>query len=764
MSCHAHEKTESDNACCHGTPKPAEASSCCHAEPAPTAHSCCGGGHGAASSGKAVMTGKPEGAGAGYICPMCPSVWSLEPDSCPMCGMALEPEMITRDTPPNPEYLDMRRRFAIGLALTLPVFVLAMGEMVPGLKELVAGSWNPWVQAVLASPVVLWVGFPFFERGWSSLKSGHFNMFTLIALGTGAAYLYSLAGLLLPDLFPDGFRGEGGAVGLYFESAAVIITLVALGQVLELGAREKTSDALKALLGLAPLTARRLTADGGDEEIDIERIAVGDRLRIRPGERIPVDGRLQEGNGSVDESMLTGEPLPVEKAAGDALVGGTLNGNATLVMEAEKVGRDTMLARIVAMVADAQRSRAPVQKVADAVAGYFVPAVVLSAVVAFAVWALAGPEPALAHGVIAAVSVLIIACPCALGLATPMSIMVGAGRGAAAGILIRDAEAIEGFEKVDTLVVDKTGTLTEGRPELVDMVSAGPDSSEILRLAAAVESGSEHPLSAAVLRAAEAREVPFRPASDVSAEAGLGLKGAVDGLAVAAGSARFMEQLGIDVAPLADRADRLSGSGATLLYVARDGALAGLIGVRDRVKDGAKEAVADLKRDGIRVVMASGDNPKAAEAIGRELGIDEVRGGLMPADKADLVAELKRKGRIVAMAGDGINDAPALALADIGIAMGNGTDIAKESAAVTLVKGDVRGLVKARHLSRATMANIRQNLFFAFVYNALGVPVAAGVLYPLLGLTLSPMLAAAAMSLSSVSVISNALRLRSAKL
>jgi len=751
MSCHAHEKSETKSSCCHSAARPAETS-------------CCGHGGGGSSSGKAVVTGKPEGAGPGYICPMCPSVWSPEPDNCPMCGMALEPEMISLDTPPNPEYLDMRRRFAVGALLTLPVFVLAMGEMVPGLDRLVAGAWNPWVQAVFASPVVLWVGFPFFERGWTSLKSRHFNMFTLIALGTGAAWLYSLAALLLPDLFPDGFRGEDGTVGLYFESSAVIITLVALGQVLELGAREKTSDALKALLGLAPRTARRLTADGGDEEIDIEAIEVGDRLRIRPGERVPVDGRLLEGTGSVDESMLTGEPLPVEKNAGDPLVGGTLNGNATLVMEAERVGRDTMLSHIVAMVADAQRSRAPVQKVADAVAGYFVPAVVLSALAAFVIWALVGPEPALAHAVIAAVSVLIIACPCALGLATPMSIMVGAGRGAAAGILIRDAEAIEGFEKVDALVVDKTGTLTEGRPEMVDMASAGPDGPEILRVAAAVESGSEHPLSAAILRAAEKRSVVFSPAHDVVAETGMGLKGTVDGAVVAAGSARFMETLGLDVSPLAEQADRFSGAGATLLYIGRDDRLLGLIAVRDRVKDGARDAVAELKRDGVRVIMASGDSPKAAAVIGRELGIDEVYGGLMPADKAELVADLKAQGRTVAMAGDGINDAPALALADIGITMGTGTDIAKESAAVTLVKGDIRGLVKARHLSRATMRNIRQNLFFAFIYNALGVPIAAGVLYPVLGITLSPMLAAAAMSLSSVSVISNALRLRTVKL
>ncbi|WP_420405516.1 copper-transporting P-type ATPase [Nisaea sp.] len=753
MSSHAHKKIETESSCCHG-----------ESSPAPAAHACCGHGGGGKSSGKAVTTGKPEGAGAGYICPMCPGVWSPEPDNCPICGMALEPEMIARDTPPNPEYIDMRRRFAVGALLTLPVFILAMGEMVPGLDRLVAGTWNPWLQAVLATPVVLWVGFPFFERGWNSLKSGHFNMFTLIALGTGAAWIYSVAALLLPDMFPDGFRGADGTVGFYFESAAVIITLVALGQVLELGAREKTSDALKALLGLAPLTARRLTADGSDEEVEIDVIEVGDRLRIRPGERIPVDGRVLEGAGSVDESMLTGEPLPVEKNAGEALVGGTLNGNATLVMEAERVGRDTMLSHIVAMVADAQRSRAPVQKVADAVAGYFVPAVVLSSLAAFAVWALVGPEPALAHGVIAAVSVLIIACPCALGLATPMSIMVGAGRGAAAGILIRDAEAIEGFEKIDTLVVDKTGTLTEGRPEIVDLASAGPESEEILSLAAAVESGSEHPLSAAVLRAAQNRSVAYEPAKGVVAETGMGLKGTVDGAVVAAGSARFMEALAVDVTALAEQADRFSRSGATLLYVAKNETLIGLIAVRDRVKAGAEEAVADLQKDGIRVVMATGDNPQAAAAIGRELGIKDVRGGLMPADKAELVSDLKAEGRIVAMAGDGINDAPALALADIGIAMGTGTDIAKESAAVTLVKGDIRGLVKARHLSRATMRNIRQNLFFAFIYNALGVPVAAGVLYPVLGVTLSPMLAAAAMSLSSVSVIGNALRLRTAKL
>lgn len=753
MSCHAPEKAEAPDSCCHvPAEKPASA--------------CCGHSHGGGvSSGKAVMTGKPEGAGPGYICPMCPTVWSPEPDSCPMCGMALEPEMITRDTPPNPEYLDMRRRFWVGAILTVPVFILSMGEMVPGLAELVAGPWNAWIQAVLATPVVLWVGLPFFQRGWTSLRTGHFNMFTLIAIGTGAAYLYSLAGLLLPDLFPEGFRGAGGLVGLYFESAAVIICLVALGQVMELGARERTSDALKALLGLAPETARRLTSDGDDEEIGVGDIREGDRIRIRPGERIPVDGRLLEGSGAVDESMLTGEPLPVEKNAGDSLVGGTLNGRSTLVMEVETVGQDTVLSRIVAMVAEAQRSRAPVQKIADAVAGYFVPAVVVSSMVAFVVWALFGPEPALAHGVVAAVSVLIIACPCALGLATPMSIMVGAGRGASAGILIRDAEAIEGFEKIDTLVVDKTGTLTEGRPDMSDIATVADASEDrVLGLAAALERGSEHPLAAAVIRAAREREISVEHAADVEAQAGLGLHGLVDGTQVAAGSARFMETLNVDISMLVEAAETFSETGATLLYVAYDGAAIGLLAVRDRIKDGAAQAVADLGREGIRVVMASGDNPKAAAVIGVELGIAEVRGGLMPSDKADLVRDLKAAGRIVAMAGDGINDAPALALADIGIAMGNGTDIAKESAAVTLVKGDVRGLVKARRLSRATMRNIRQNLFFAFIYNALGVPIAAGLLYPLFGLTLSPMLAAAAMSLSSVSVISNALRLRSAKL
>ncbi|WP_226886513.1 copper-transporting P-type ATPase [Nisaea nitritireducens] len=753
MSCHAPEKAEAPKSCCHAVvEKPVSA--------------CCGHGHGGGvSSGKAVMTGKPEGAGPGYICPMCPSVWSPEPDSCPMCGMALEPEMITRDTPPNPEYLDMRRRFWIGAVLTVPVFILSMGEMVPGLAELVAGPWNAWIQAVLATPVVLWVGFPFFQRGWTSLRTGHFNMFTLIAIGTGAAYLYSLAGLLLPDLFPEGFRGAGGHVGLYFESAAVIICLVALGQVMELGARERTSDALKALLGLAPETARRLTDGGDDEEVGVDDIREGDRIRIRAGERIPVDGRLLEGTGAVDESMLTGEPLPVEKNVGDSLVGGTLNGRSTLVMEVETVGQDTVLSRIVAMVAEAQRSRAPVQKIADAVAGYFVPAVVLSSVAAFVAWALLGPEPALAHGVVAAVSVLIIACPCALGLATPMSIMVGAGRGASAGILIRDAEAIEGFEKIDTLVVDKTGTLTEGRPDMSDIATVADASEDrVLGLAAAIERGSEHPLAAAVIRAARERDIAVQHAEGVETEAGLGLRGLVDGTPVAAGSARFMETLNVDISMLAEAAERFSEAGATLLYIAHDGAAIGLLAVRDRIKVGAAEAVADLGRDGIRVVMASGDNPKAAAVIGAELGISEVHGGLMPSDKADLVRDLKAAGRTVAMAGDGINDAPALALADIGIAMGNGTDIAKESAAVTLVKGDVRGLVKARRLSRATMRNIRQNLFFAFIYNALGVPVAAGLLYPLFGLTLSPMLAAAAMSLSSVSVISNALRLRSAKL
>ena len=754
MSCHEPVKSDASGACCHSAAvKPVSA--------------CCGHGHGRAgiSSGKAVVTGKPEGAGAGYICPMCPSVWSPAADSCPMCGMALEPEMITRDTPPNPEYLDMRRRFWIGAALTLPVFILSMGEMAPGLSDLLAGPWNAWIQAVLATPAVLWVGFPFFQRGWTSLRTGHFNMFTLIAIGTGAAYFYSLTALLLPDLFPAGFRGSDGHVGLYFESAAVIICLVALGQVMELGARERTSDALKALLSLAPETARRLTDSGDDEEIGLDDIRQGDHIRIRPGERIPVDGHLLDGAGTVDESMLTGEPLPVEKNAGDSLVSGTLNGRSTLVMEVVTVGQDTVLSRHRRNGGRGTEKPRAGAAVADAVSGYFVPAVVLSSIAAFVAWALLGPEPALAYGVVAGISVLIIACPCALGLATPMSIMVGAGRGASAGILIRDAEAIEELERVDTLVVDKTGTLTEGRPDMSDIVTVGDAGEDrVLCLVAAIERGSEHPLAAAVIRAARERGVPVVHAAGVEVEAGLGLRGRVDGALVAAGSGLFMESLNVDISMLAEASERFSEAGATVLYVAHNGVAIGLLAIRDRIKDGAAEAVAGLTRGGIRVIMASGDNPKAAAAIAAELGIPDVRGGLMPSDKADLIRDLKAEGRIVAMAGDGINDAPALALADIGIAMGNGTDIAKQSAAVTLVKGDVRGLVKARRLSCATMRNIRQNLFFAFIYNALGVPVAAGLLYPLLGLTLSPMVAAAAMSLSSVSVICNALRLRAAKL
>ena len=746
----------------------------------------------------AAGSGTAQGRG-GYICPMCPGVWSATPAACPNCGMALEadaivgasqtkytcpmhPEIVedapgncpicgmaleavtvTIEPEPNPELIDMTRRFWIAGVLTLPVLFLAMGEMLPALGDIVGGAWNPWVQLALGSPVVLWAGWPFFQRGWQSILTMKLNMFTLIAIGTGAAYIYSVIAVLLPGTFPQGFRDADGRVAIYLEAAAVIVTLVLLGQVMELRARERTSGALRALLDLAPKTARRLRGDGEEEEIDLARVAIGDRLRIRPGDAIPVDGEIIEGHSAVDEAMITGEPLPVEKVPGDTVIGGTLNGTGGLVMRADKVGSETMLARIVQMVAEAQRSRAPIQRVADTVAGYFVPAVVGSAVLAFLAWAVWGPEPALAHALLAAVSVLIIACPCALGLATPMSIMVGTGRGAQAGVLIKNADALERFEKVDTLIVDKTGTLTKGKPVLMQVaVAAGFDEDEVLGLVASLERASEHPLAEAIVAGARERGIELAEPIDFQATVGKGVAGTVKGRAVAFGNAAMMAEQGVDVSGLSP--DELRRQGATAMFAALDGAAAGLIAVVDPIKETTPDAIRALHAEGLRIVMLTGDNRTTAETVAGQLGIDEVVAEVLPEEKSAAVRRLQDKGRVVAMAGDGVNDAPALAQADIGIAMGTGTDVAIESAGVTLVKGDLNGIVRARRLSRATMGNIRQNLFFAFFYNALGVPLAAGVLYPFFGLLLSPMIAAAAMSLSSVSVISNALRLRSLKI
>ena len=737
----------------------------------------------------------------GYICPMCPGVGSKTPAACPKCGMALEPALVmgasvTQFTCPmhpeivrdeagecpicgmalepitvavqeiaNPELIDMTRRFWSSGALVIPLLVLTMGEFVPGLATLIEGAWNPWAQLALASPVVLWAGWPFFQRGWRSLLTGHLNMFTLIAIGTGAAYGYSLIAVLAPGIFPDGFRGARGEVGLYFEAAAVITLLVLLGQVLELGARERTSGALRALLDLAPKVARRLDEEGEDEEVPLERIVAGDRLRVRPGEAIPVDGVVLEGHGSIDESMVTGEAIPVEKSAGNGLIGGTINGTGGLIMRAEKVGGDTMLARIVQMVAEAQRSRAPIQRLADQVAGYFVPAVLGVALVAFVAWAFFGPPPALAYGLLAAVSVLIIACPCALGLATPMSIMVGIGRGAQAGVLIKNAEALERFEKVDTLVVDKTGTLTEGRPRLHAVVSTGPlDENELLALAASLERASEHPLAEAIVAGARERKLDLAEPSGFESVTGKGVTANVLGRSVTLGNNSLMVDRGIDTAVLDDPAEALRRDGATAMLVALDGVAAGLIAVADPIKETTPGALEALRAEGVRVVMVTGDNRTTAEAVARRLGIAELEAEVLPNGKNEIVRRLRREGRVVAMAGDGINDAPALAQADIGIAMGGGTDVAIESAGVTLLRGDLNGIVRARRLSRATMRNIRQNLFFAFLYNALGVPLAAGVFYAAFGLLLNPMFAAAAMSLSSVSVVANALRLRQARI
>jgi len=695
---------------------------------------------------------------------MHPEVVQDGPGSCPICGMALEPMSVSREKPENEELKDMTRRFLVGLVFALPLFLMEMGGHLLGLDLPLGPRAAAFLQLALATPVVLWAGAPFFQRGWASLRSMNLNMFTLIAIGTGAAYAYSLVAALAPGLFPAAFRMADGSVPLYFEAAAVITVLVLLGQVLELRARERTGDALRALLDLAPRTARRVTGSG-DEEVPLEEVAKGDRLRVRPGERIPVDGEIVEGRSAVDESMVTGESVPVEKAPGARAIGGTLNGQGSFVMRAEGIGEDTVLARIVALVAEAGRSRAPIQGLADKVAGIFIPAVLAVAVTAFAVWTVFGPDPAFAHALIAAVSVLIVACPCALGLATPMSIMVATGRGAGLGVLIRNAEALERFEKVDTLVIDKTGTLTEGKPALREVVPVkGISREELLALAASLENGSEHPLAAAIVAGAQAEGLSLQDTEDFDAPSGKGVTGRVGGKSVALGNRALFDGLGIDVSPLEARSNALRGEGATTVFVGIDGKLAGLIAVADPVKKTTAEALRLLHEEGLRIVMLTGDGRATAEAVARDLGIDEAEAEVLPEDKAEVVKRLQREGRIVAMAGDGVNDAPALASADVGIAMGSGTDVAMESAGVTLVKGDLLGILRARELSRATMRNIRQNLFFAFVYNAAGVPIAAGILYPVFGLLLSPVFAAAAMSLSSVSVIANALRLRRVRL
>jgi Cu+-exporting ATPase len=705
--------------------------------------------------------------GATYTCPMHPEIRQAGPGSCPICGMALEPEMPAADTGPNPELTDMTRRFWIGLVLALPVMVLEMGVHFVGAHNWVDPTLSNYVQFAFATPVVLWAGWPFFVRGYQSLLTRNLNMFTLIGMGTGVAYVYSVIGTLAPGVFPNNFRSHGGAVAVYFEAAAVITVLVLLGQVLELRAREATSGAIRALLDLAPKTARRVKDDRTDEEVSLDVINVGDRLRVRPGDKVPVDGIVLEGHSSLDESMVTGESMPVtkDKDKDARVIGGTLNMSGSFVMRADKVGRDTLLSQIVQMVATAQRSRAPIQRLADQVAGWFVPAVIAVALIAFAAWATFGPEPRFAYGLVAAVSVLIIACPCALGLATPMSIMVGVGRGAQAGVLIKNAEALERMEKIDTLVVDKTGTLTEGKPKVVAVVALpGFDEAQVLRLAASVERGSEHPLAAAIVAAAAGRGIELGVVRGFDAPAGKGVIGMVEGKRLALGNAKFLAELNIDPAALADEAERLRTDGATAIFLAVNGKLAGVIAIADPVKATTPEALRALSAEGIRVVMLTGDNRTTALAVAKRLGITEVEAEVLPDQKSAVIEKLRREGRVVAMAGDGVNDAPALAAAEVGIAMGTGSDVAIESAGITLLKGDLTGIVKARALSAAVMRNIRQNLFFAFIYNSAGVPIAAGVLYPAFGLLLSPIIAAAAMALSSVSVVGNALRLRGVRL
>ncbi|MGI4745856.1 MAG: heavy metal translocating P-type ATPase [Janthinobacterium lividum] len=706
--------------------------------------------------------------GALYTCPMHPDVRNEGPGSCPFCGMALEPMAMTAEAPINHELIDMTRRFWIALVLTLPVFVLEMSGHIPalGLDALVPPRISAWIQLALSTPVVLWAGWPFFQRGWASVMHRSLNMFSLIALGTGTAYLYSLFATFLPGIFPLGFRGMGGTVAVYFEAAAVITVLVLLGQVLELRARDRTGGAIRALLNLTPKTAWRLGTDGHDNEIPLDQVESGDRLRVRPGDGIPVDGAVLDGSSAVDEAMITGEPMPVFKQAGDRLIGGTINGTGSLVMRADKVGADTMLARIVAMVADAQRSRAPIQRVADHVAGYFVPIVLAVAALAFIAWAIWGPSPALAYGLVAAVSVVIIACPCALGLATPMSIGVGVGKGAGAGVLIKSAEALERLEKVDVLVIDKTGTVTEGKPRVVAVLAAADSLSEddLLALAAGVERSSEHPLAAAIVAEAKRRGLVMQDTAEFLSSTGKGVSATLGGRSVALGNAAWMGELQIDFSSMNEQADRLRHDGTTALFLAVDGKPGAIVGIEDPIKATTDAALKALRADGINIVMLTGDNATTARAVGKTLGITDVHGDTLPEDKHRIVREMKAKGHVVAMAGDGVNDAPALAEADVGIAMGTGTEVAIQSAGITLVNGDLSALVRARSLSRLTMRNIRQNLVFAFAYNVIGIPVAAGVLYPIFGILLSPTIAALAMSLSSVSVIANALRLRTAPL
>jgi len=710
-----------------------------------------------------------------WTCPMHPEIRRPGPGACPICGMALEPVTASGGEGPSPELLDMTRRFWIGLALAIPVVALEMGtHFVDGVGDAIPQTASNWIQLALATPAVLWAGWPFFQRGWTSVRTRNLNMFTLIAMGTGVAWLYSVIATIAPGIFPESFRstadmGEGmgsGAVDVYFEAAAVITVLVLLGQVLELRAREQTSGAIKALLDLAPTTARLLRPDGTDEEIGLEEVQIGDKLRVRPGEKVPVDGQVLDGRSSLDESLVTGESMPATKTPGDTVIGGTINTTGALVIRADRIGRDTVLSRIVALVAEAQRSRAPIQRMADRVAGVFVPAVIAIAVIAFAVWAAVGPDPRFAHGLIVAVAVLIIACPCALGLATPISIKVGVGRGATHGVLIKNAEALERMEKVNTLVVDKTGTLTEGRPAVTDIVLTDPtvDETELVRLAAGVERASEHPLARAIVEAATTRGLTIPDVSDFDSPVGRGVLGTVEHHQVALGSADFLDSQGIDPTALNAEGDRLRGTGATVILVAVDQRLAGALAIADPIKETTPAALADLRTQGVQVVMLTGDNQITAQAVAASLGIDRVEAGVLPDRKADLVQQLRAEGRVVAMAGDGVNDAPALAAADVGLAMGSGTDVAMESAGVTLLHGDLTGIARARRLSAATMRNIRQNLVFAFIYNVAGIPIAAGVLYPFTGLLLSPIIAAAAMALSSVSVITNALRLRTAQL
>jgi len=700
-----------------------------------------------------------------YTCPMHPQIRQVGPGNCPICGMALEPELAAADSGPNPELIDMTRRFWVGLALSIPVVVLEMGGHLVGGHRWIDQSLSNWIQFVLATPAVIWAGWPFFVRGWKSVDTRNLNMFTLIAMGTGVAWIYSVVATVLPSAFPFTFRGHDGAVAVYFEAAAVITVLVLLGQVLELRAREATSGAIKALLDLAPKTARRIRADGTDEEVQVAVLQPGDRLRVRPGEKVSVDGEIIEGRSSLDESMVTGESMPVSKELGNKVIAGTLNRSGSFVMRAEKVGSDTMLSQIVQMVAQAQRSRAPIQRLADQVAGWFVPAVIVVAIAAFAAWALYGPEPRFAFGLVAAVSVLIIACPCALGLATPMSIMVGVGRGAQVGVLIKNAEALERMERIDTLVVDKTGTLTEGKPKVVAVVSAaGYSEAEVLRLAASVERASEHPLADAIVKEAKDRRIQTTDVQDFDSRVGKGALGTVEGKKVLLGNASFLHSQRVDTSSLESEAERQRGEGATVINMAVDGKLAGILAIADPVKQSTPEALRELAAEGVRVIMLTGDNRTTAQAVARRLGIGDVEAEVLPDQKSAVVAKLQKEGRNVAMAGDGVNDAPALAAAEVGIAMGTGTDVAMESAGVTLLKGDLNGIVRARRLSGATMRNIRQNLFFAFAYNAAGIPIAAGVLYPAFGLLLSPIVAAAAMALSSVSVVGNALRLRAVRI